>query len=267
VIVYSGDRILEHALMNLTQPEAEDLLRKNPLVVIPTGSVEQHGPHLPFGTDYFASLVISQSVANDLDALLLPFTPLGVTPIHMSFVGTLSLKPETYMSMLTDVCESIIQHGAEQIVVINWHELNKPLIDIVASRMQEKHSVRFILVQAHFVALELFGQQVGLTHGGLLEALPVLAYDPKLAKLERATNASSHEVGSKFDRLRRRREVYTIFGDVREVYPTGWYGTVDGANIEKAQEFVQAVSKKIVDYVMEAIDVLSTNTNSRSNPR
>lgn len=255
---------MEHELMNLTQPEAEILLKKNPVVVIPTGSVEQHGPHLPFGTDYIASLVISQKVANKLDALLLPFTPIGVTPIHMSFVGTLSLRPETYMSMLADVCESIIRHGAKKIVVINWHELNKPLIDIVASRMQEKHAVRFILVQAHFVALELFGQEVGLTHGGLLEALPVLAYDPSLAKLERATNASSKEVGNKFDQLRRRREVYTIFGDVREVYPTGWYGTVEGADIEKARDFVQAVSNKIVDYVTEAVEILGTEISGSS---
>lgn len=245
-----------HSLLDITQPEAAEMLARNPVVVIPTGSVEQHGPHLPIGTDYFAALVIAERVARDLDALLLPFTPLGVTPIHMSFAGTISLSPDTYMGLLSDVCESIIQHGARRLIVINWHEINKPLIDLVAGRVQQRHPVRFVLVQAHFVALELFGQESGLTHGGLLEALPVLAYNPSLVKLERGTNPSPRDKASKLDKLRRGNEVYTIVGDVREMYPTGWYGTLEGATVEKAREFLDGVCAKIVKDVSEALEAL-----------
>ena len=245
-----------HDLMEITQPEAEALLRRNPVVVIPTGSVEQHGPHLPFGTDYYAAFVLARRVAELLDALLVPFTPVGVTPIHMSFAGTISLEPETFTRLLTDVVRSLARHGAQRFVVVNWHELNKPYIDQVATTMQQESEVRFVHVQAHFVALEMFGQEAGLTHGGLLEALPVLALDPALAQLEKGTNPSSQEDSARMDFLRRRRETYLIPKDVRDLYPTGWYGTLEGASLELASEFVEAVSQRISQYVGEALDAL-----------
>ncbi len=245
-----------HSLLDITQPEAAALLTKNPVVVIPTGSVEQHGPHLPFGTDYYAALLFARRVAHDLDVLLLPFTPLGVTPFHMSFIGTITLNPETYMALLTDVCESMVRHGAKRFVIINWHEGNTPSIDLVAARLQQKHPIRFFIVQAAYVAQELYGKQVGLTHGGLLEALAVLAYDPALAKLERGTNPSDPSQAGKMDVLRRRREAYAVIKDVSETSPTGWHGTLEGATVEKAREYADAVGARIVEYVKEALQVL-----------
>lgn len=245
-----------YSLMDITQPEAAALLADNPVVVIPTGSVEQHGPHLPLGTDYYAALVIAQRVAQDLNALLVPFTPLGVTPFHMSFVGTITLNPESYASLLTDVCESMVKHGARRFIIVNWHEGNTPSIDLVAARLQQKYPIRFFVVQAAYVAQELFGKEVGLTHGGLLEALPVLAYNPAIAKLDRATNPSDPSQAGKMDVLRRRREAYVVIKDVTETSPTGWHGTLDGASTERAREFVDAVCARILEYVKEALEVL-----------
>ncbi len=60
------------------------------------------------------------------------------------------------------------------------------------------------------------------------------------------------------DRLRRGKEVYTVVKDVREMYPTGWYGTVEGANVEKAQEFLDAVCARCVQQVTEALEALKS---------
>ena len=65
---------------DLTQPEIAQQLKKNPLVILPAGSVEQHGPHLPTGTDIYASQVIGNAVAERMDGLLLPATPLRQSP-------------------------------------------------------------------------------------------------------------------------------------------------------------------------------------------
>src|SRR5215510_5495372 len=81
----------------LTQPEIAAQLKKNPLVIFPAGSVEQHGPHLPTGTDIFASIVIGEEVAKRMDGLVLPACPFGVTPMHMPFEGTITLSTDTYM--------------------------------------------------------------------------------------------------------------------------------------------------------------------------
>src|ERR1700681_758029 len=68
--------------VELTQPEIAEQLKKNPLVILPAGSVEQHGPHLPTGTDIFAANVIAHAVAERMDGLVLPGGPLGVTPLQ-----------------------------------------------------------------------------------------------------------------------------------------------------------------------------------------
>ena len=99
--------------VELTQPEIAAQLKKNPLVILPAGSVEQHGPHLPTGTDTLAANVIGHRVAERMDGLVLPATPLGVTPMHMPFEGTITLTPDTYMRVVTETCVSTAKHGAK----------------------------------------------------------------------------------------------------------------------------------------------------------
>ncbi len=88
---------------DLTQPEIAAQLRKNPFVILPCGSVEQHGPHLPAGTDTFAANVIAHEVAGRMDGLVLPATPFGVTPMHMPFEGTITFTPDTFMAPRTEL--------------------------------------------------------------------------------------------------------------------------------------------------------------------
>src|SRR3981189_3108483 len=109
--------------IELTQPEIAEQLKKNPLVILPAGSVEQHGPHLPTGTDIFAANAIAHAVAERMDGLVLPGGPIGVTPMHMPFEGTITLSPDTYMNVVRETCASAAQHGAQHLLVLNWHHL------------------------------------------------------------------------------------------------------------------------------------------------
>ena len=117
---------------DLTQPEIAAQLKKNPFVILPCGSVEQHGPHLPTGTDTLAANIIAHAVAERMDGLVLPATPFGVTPMHMPFEGTITLTPDTYMRVQTETCVSTAKHGAKQLMIINWHEGNIPSLAIAA---------------------------------------------------------------------------------------------------------------------------------------
>ena len=166
---------------DLTQPEIAAQLRTNPLVILPCGSTEQHGPHLPTGTDTLAANVVSHAVAERMDGLVLPSTPLGVTPMHMPFEGTLSLTPDTYMRVVTETCASTARHGAKYLLILNWHEGNIPSLAIAAESLHRDHGMTVLTVQACYVAAELYGHDCGgLTHGGEIEALAVLAYQPQL---------------------------------------------------------------------------------------
>ena len=110
--------------IDLTQPEIAAQLQDNPLVILPAGSVEQHGPHLPTGTDIYAANVISHAVAERMNGLVLPGGPLGVTPMHMPFEGTITLTHDTYIRVVTETCVSTARHGAKYLLILNWHEGN-----------------------------------------------------------------------------------------------------------------------------------------------
>lgn len=237
-------------LMEMRMPHFEEALRRGAPAIIPTGSVEQHGAHLPYGTDTYTAELIAEGVARRLGGYVLPFTPLGVTPIHMSFPGTITLKPQTFAALLTDVCESIIGHGARHIVVINWHEGNIPAMQMVASDIVRRTDARVILVQACYVAEEMFGHEVGgLTHGGEIEALPVLLYNPGLVALDEARGSSERSRGEAMDRRRRSKGISVPVRDIREIAPTGWYGDPSPATEEKARRLFTALMDRIADEV------------------
>ena len=158
--------------IDLTQPEIAAQMQDNPLVILPAGSVEQHGPHLPTGTDIYAANVISHAVAERMNGLVLPGGPLGVTPMHMPFEGTITLTPDTYMRVVTETCVSTARHGAKYLLILNWHEGNSASLSIAAEALHREHGMTVLTVQACYVAAELWGHECGgLTHGGEIEAL------------------------------------------------------------------------------------------------
>ncbi len=232
--------------MDLTQPEIAAQFKKHPLVILPAGSVEQHGPHLPTGTDTFAAQVIAHSVAERMDGLVLPATPFGVTPLHMPYEGTITLSPETYMRVTIETCASAAKHGATHLLLLNWHEGNIPSLAIAAETLHREHGMTVVTVQACYVAEALYGEQCkGLTHGGEIEALAVLAYRPDLVHLDRIDYSSDANLGGKMDKLRRTRSYQPVLTDVRSIAPTGWYGSPQHATLEKAQRMLQDIAASI----------------------
>ena len=231
---------------DLTQPEIAAQFKKNPLVILPAGSVEQHGPHLPTGTDTFASNVIGHAVAERMDGLVLPATPFGVTPMHMPFEGTISLTPDTYMRVTTETCVSTARHGAKNLLILNWHEGNIPSLAIAAESLHRDHGMTVLTVQACYVAEELYGKTCnGLTHGGEIEALAVLAYRPDLVHLDRIDYSSDHSHGHKMDKLRRTRSYQPVLTDIRSIAPTGWFGSPQHATAEKGTRMITDIADAI----------------------
>ena len=230
----------------LTQPEVAAQLKRNPLVILPCGSVEQHGPHLPTGTDTLAANAVSHAVAERMDALVLPATPFGVTPMHMPFEGTITLAPDTYLHIVTDTCASTAKHGAKYLLIVNWHEGNIASLAIAAEALHREHGMSVVTVQACYVAEELYGASCGgLTHGGEIEALAVLAHRPDLVHLDRIDYSSDHALGHQMDKLRRTRTFQPVLTDIRSIAPTGWFGSPQHATPEKAKRMLADIAEQI----------------------
>lgn len=121
-------------LERLTWPEVElALTRGMTSVVIPVGSVEQHGPHLPLFVDAERGTALGLRVARHLgDALLAPTIRVGWSEHHMGFAGTISLRKETLEAVCRDYCESLARHGFTDIYLVPSHGGNfQPLEDML----------------------------------------------------------------------------------------------------------------------------------------
>lgn len=234
--------------MDLTQPEIAAQFQKHPLVILPAGSVEQHGPHLPTGTDTFAANIISHAVAEQMDGLVLPASPFGVTPMHMPYEGTITFTPDTYIRVVTEICVSTARHGAKYLLVINWHEGNIPALAIAAESLHRDHGMTVLTVQACYVAAEIYGKSYGgLTHGGEIEALAVLAHRPDLVHLERIEHTRSSDLrhGGEMDKLRRTVAYQPVLADIRTIAPTGWYGDPATATVDKGIAMIGGIAGAI----------------------
>ncbi|KPP83896.1 MAG: creatinine amidohydrolase [Rhodobacteraceae bacterium HLUCCA08] len=243
--------------IELTQPEIKAQFERNPLVILPCGSVEQHGAHLPTGTDIYAANAVSHAVAERMDGVVLPGGPLGVTPMHMPYESTISLTPETYQRVLVETCLSTAQHGAKRLLIVNWHEGNSASIGLAAEQLHRTHGMSVVIAQACYVAEDLWGADCGgLTHAGEIEALAILPDHEHLVHLDRVKASSEKRQGAHMDKLRRTRSFVPILTDIRSIAPTGWYGDPQPATAERGRKMIADVADAVAKEAQAIFDQL-----------
>lgn len=113
--------------LNWKQAEAE--LQKDPVIIVPVGSVEQHGPIGPLGTDSMIADDLAGRLADMTDTLVLPTVWYGSCPQHMSFPGTINIGADGLYLVLKGITTSLIRHGARRFIFVNGHGGNIPTID------------------------------------------------------------------------------------------------------------------------------------------
>ncbi len=119
-----------------TWPEMAEAVKRQPIVVVPIGSVEDHGPHLPLDVDNFLIWNICEEAARRAggDILLLPLIPFGFETHHMDFPGTIDIRMEHLLHFVLDVTKSVAHHGFERIMIADGHGSNMPILELVARR-------------------------------------------------------------------------------------------------------------------------------------
>lgn len=125
-------------LHEMTWPEVKEALPEVKLAIIPVGSTEQHGPHATFQMDTAGSREFARLLGERLypNALVAPAVPVGVSSHHMHFPGTITLQPETLITVLMDVVKSLRAHGIKRFFFCNGHGGNSPVLTIVANKVK-----------------------------------------------------------------------------------------------------------------------------------
>ena len=177
---------------DLTTRDFAGLDPEHSIALLPVGAVEQHGPHLPLGTDSaINSAIVARArvrLGDELSLLVLPLLPVGESTEHGDFAGTLTLEPETAIALWTEVGASVVRAGLRKLVIFNSHGGQTQIVDIVAQRLRRRHAM--LVARASSFA---FGLPDGLLpddevahgfHGGALETAMMLAIDPERVRRE-----------------------------------------------------------------------------------
>lgn len=157
-------------------------------VVIPFGSIEYQGGHLPLGSDALVADFVGETVAGRLDAVLAPTIRIGYAEQHMSDVGTISVPADTLRETATHVAGSVIRHGFRVIALVSTHGANRPVLEETAREPNERHSD----VVACAPNGE-FGRDPG-SHSGAWLTSVILAIRPDLVDLASVEPGLSDEV-------------------------------------------------------------------------
>lgn len=113
--------------------EVEEYLKDDDRVIVPIGSTEQHGPYGLFGTDHMTADMIARGVAEKLNIITVPVMPIGMSVHHMTFPGSLTFKPQTFMTILEEIIESLRSHGFRRVMLLNGHGGNRDSVKTALS--------------------------------------------------------------------------------------------------------------------------------------
>ncbi len=231
------------------------------VAILPVGSTEQHGRHLPVGCDSFCAIAVAEDAAKKTGALITPPLWFGWSPHHMLLPGTITLRPEILTGVVVDICQSLVHHGFRKIVVINGHRYaNLPPLQQAVWWVREKTKAAIRLVDIMLMGdtgLRRLGLQP-LGHADEAETSHMLFIHPELVAMNKAVRSPpKHE---RFDiqdiRLPGDRTVWSPPPNPtgrqqkkRRKISGGVSGDPTRASKEKGEGFHNAVVKNLVELI------------------
>lgn len=245
------------------QLTSDDLARLDPeitITVLPVAAVEQHGPHLPLGTDALIGQGIIEALPRDAAespwVLLLPPLAVGDSTEHQAFPGTLSLEAETLIAAWLGIGRSVARAGVRKLVLFNSHGGQTRLLDIVALRLRAE--LGMLVVRCSYFA---FGMPPGLFaedelahgfHGGEVETSLMLHLHPSLVRQD-----SLRDFEGLPKRMAERNEMLGVESPVgigwmsQDLHPAGVCGNAAGADAERGARLVAHFAGKLATLIDE----------------
>lgn len=178
-------------LDTMTIEETKTRLAKKPIAILPLGATEQHGPHLPMGTDTFLAEAMAEKLAAKLDGIILPTIPFGYSWVWSGLPGTITVRHETLEAFLSDVCRSVEQAGFGMLLIINGHESNTTSIKFVVRQNSQESD--FPILRIFYPDLSRVREEhcesptwFGMIHACEFETSLMLAVQPDKVDMSKA---------------------------------------------------------------------------------
>jgi creatinine amidohydrolase len=248
------DAATEYRYDRLTWQEMNDAIAARKLVVLPTGSTEQHGPHLPLDVDAF----LVESVCLELGrrasdrVLVLPPVSYGLNRHHIDFPGTIHIEPDVFIAFCLNITKSVAYHGFEKILIVNGHGSNTPLVDLVARKTVLETNSLCAAVNYYSLGVEAFNkvkQTPVMAHADEFETSLYLYLAPDRVRMDKAV-ADNDVVGKYLSSDS--TSPYVRFNDYWGRWTkVGVHGDPTAATAEKGKIIWEAVLSRLIALVDE----------------
>jgi creatinine amidohydrolase len=173
-------------LQEMTWTDVREYLDASDMVIVPLGATEQHGPHLPLGTDYYEALGMSKIISAQTGVVVAPVLLAGYSVYHSGFPGTLSLKPETMEQVLFETVGMLMKYGFRRFLFFNYHGGNNIVQQRVIHRINHTtEAIAIAIGHGSPIQKEEEGEFFDW-HAGVDETSIMLYLKPELVKMERA---------------------------------------------------------------------------------
>jgi len=243
----------------LSWPQLREAAAEERLVLLPVGTIEQHGPHLPLSTDCITSREIARLAAERLpdETILMPQVYYSFNFHHLDFPGTIDVEGETIINYITCIGRSVAHHGFRKILLVNGHGSNVPFLDIAARNISNQTDAVAALISWWSLADPALSEiresecPGGLAHGCELETSVILHFRPDLVQMELAERDISYRPGR------------FIHWDLQKPSPvhfqeffsrnsrTGTKGDPTSATAQKGARVVDCVVENLVELIRE----------------
>jgi creatinine amidohydrolase len=224
-------------ILDSRRTTAEFAAAQPAVALLPLGATEQHGAHLPCGTDTFQVDYLADEIARRLPIWRLPTIPITVSHMHRGSPGTVWLTNTTLMAVVKDVVLSLRVQDVKRVVIVNGHGGNFVVRPIIQDLNRDHDDLRVILLEAS-VRDSPFEEPPGSIHAGDSETSRMLHVAPGLVHMDLAVNTDVPYTQS-----------YLLYAPIKDLEPTGVWGHAAKASAEKGRRYYE----QLVEASVEAI--------------
>lgn len=249
-------------LGRMSWEEIAELIEEGPVVLLPLGTVEQHGPHMPVNADNMVSWYVAVQAAKETGAVVAPSINYGLSASFRYFPGTFSVQPATFTAVLRDVLHSMIRQGFRRFVFIDNHGGNEGVCDQVAREIRDEYGILIGDVYPWNLGYALMRDTYddpakAYGHGAEPETSAMLEMFPEDVLLDRMTAGRVENHGAWTVAGPRQVTVPgqpvggTLYLDSHEVAPLGVTGSQEESSADRGKIWVERVVGFAVAFIAQ----------------